>query len=1165
MSNPCTNSDHHHTHECCTEQISDDERARKMERAIEILCEAGADRERLRLLPKDGHDNKELAHFRLGEGALDADEVRHFEYTADEAVQAVSCGHPGFAVYYGMERYGTDGVLAIDVDERETFPYDETPDTATFVSGSGTGDHLLYENDGSVRNAVGKDGVEGEVRADRLYTVLPGSTHPSGGVYDIAEPREVTVLSEDGLPQPLKPSRSKVDGPGGEKIEIPRDPPEELEDAEFKNEIGWSLEQVRDKSEKLDRLLSSLKPGGYGGDRSKADAAAANYLWFYGFDRQQIGHILRKYRNYADMERDDYLYDHTIPFATGGERITEHYDEDGNYDPDPMATLPLARLDALSHEERRRYARKRGISWPGVDTVRERLRDEVLDAVDNGEMAVKSSPTGSGKTHTVATEPWISHRDLTDEQPVVHAHRTHEARDQARSMSDDAGVDAYTLKGRKELCPVAAGEHDPDNGDGNEAFTINGEPISEWIDHRCDRQGIPFSVVHGWAERETDVELPCERGDGQCPAKNQFEGIPRDDSGDPNYDVIHCTHQFLLVPSLRMHTHVFVDEKPAFGIDLMPDEVRASVNAYLQYIDAPTSDYSQLVQASRTGKDPEAPQSGTVQGVTVAEHNDGFRERMTEALNGENTLADCPECKGTGKRTEDGVKNQSVTAYPNHAGAKASNACPECDGDGAVMEKRGQPPLSWYRENPDAHALAPAFARAIWNAEETAGGRKHARVPYHPPRFDQDAHDSAAWNRVHVDVVLNDQWEVVQAESLPDFSLTGSVVGLDAHPQPEDPFWQANVHPDMGTDYTLDTEERTLYRRYERGLFTVQVGDGVQPVTSGEWLDDGQGKKFEAVVNQLRDHFGEDFDSAITSKSAQPFIRKAMEDAGVVDPEMMWYGNEESRNDFAGKNVGLVAGSIDPGDNMVVNLCARLGLDVEPCYKECPVCEGNGLVENDGGDEDLCETCTGEGEVRERGRTFDGEDADIADSVLKGVREHHVAQSAGRWARDAEDNEDSAMVFVITEAAPVGFIDAKAPGVTWTTNSEQRERLEYVRDSPRGATAKEVAEEFGCSKQAAWRTLSKAEEEGLLERTPGSGPYGADVYSPAEAFQPAGAVDLGPEDAETVAGGVLNTYTYTVTVDALPNCAFNIPEEQRSGWQHQTTFEMMEQSLPPTG
>lgn len=849
-----------------------------------------------------------------------------------------------------------------------------------------------------------------------------------------------------------------------------------------------------------------------------------------------------------------------------GAHIPEY--EGGEDRPDPMSILPLARLDALSHTERRRYAKKRGIDWPDVETVRTRLEQSIIDAVENDDYTVKSAPTAAGKTHTVATEPWKAMQDVTDNQPVVHTHRTHEARDQARAMSDEEGVEAKTLKGRTELCPVARGDHDPDNTLGNPGITVEGEPISDWIDHKCDRQGLPFSHVHRWAEDALGAELPCQRGGEQCAALGQFEDIPRDSSGDPTYDVIHCTQQFLHVPSLRMHTHVFIDEKPSFGIDIEPQRVHEAVNAYLEYVDAPVDSYSELVTAARTGKDPDAPESGTIGGLTVREHNDSFRKELEESLNGEDERVECPECGGEGEIHDGRGDMADLTAYPEHGGAKASTTCPECNGYETVVENRGGPPLEWYRDNPDAHSMAPAFARAVWQAEESAGDRKFAQVSYRPPRWGNDDHDEQGWNRVYVDVVLNDQWEVVEAEAVPDFSLANTVVGLDAHPQPEDPLWRANAHPEMETCYTLDTTERTLYRRYERGLYTVQLGEGVQPVASGEWLSEGQGDKFAVIIEHLTRHY-EDFDAAITSLSAKQFVRETMEGAGVEEPDLMHYGEEESRNDFAGKEVGLVAGSIDPGDNMIVNLCARLGLDVDPAHVECPVCDGRGNTHEDG-ESEWCQTCSGSGEVRERGRTFVGEDADHADAVLRGVREHHVAQSAGRWARDADDPDDHAIVFIITEAAPDGFIDAQAPGATWVTNDEQRERLEYVRDNAEGVTCKEVAEACDCAKETARRTLQKAASEGIIERTPGVGPYGADVYAPDGCITPDGTADFGSTASgvrvpKNGTDDVWDNYTWSVAIDALPNCAFNPPDGEDRTWEHQSTVGWYERAAAPPG
>lgn len=1144
-----------HKCQCNTSRV---ERATELRIHSKRVAEAlGVDHTELRLMPTvDGGKMPAINHMGgdddndLIESPLESQIADEMLVTPGEAAERLISGeNEGFAMYFGKPAHGTEGVLAVDRDDPDTFPDDEMPETGlVVVSGSGTDPgHYYYTSDTMERGSA--DAVLGEVRVQNQYCLVPGSLHPSGGIYHLSSGGRPADIGWDDIPEPLQPTAT---GERRDMDDVRLEPKDSGTSARYENEMGMSLEEVREHTDKLDRLLTRLNPGGYQ-SRSEADFATASILHFWRFSTQDITNTLQQYRRYEKTERPGYVK-HTVSKAATGEQIDLDADEPEEYE--PMPSMPLARLDRLSHEERVRYAKRRGIDWPDIDSVRERLYDTITAAVEDGDTVVISSPTGSGKTHAVATRPWLAEPELTGEQPVIHSHGTREARDEAADMSDEYDVDSFTLKGRKELCECAAGHHDPGNIHGDYDITIDGEPLSEWIDHRCDRQGIPFSVVHGWMASELEGKPPCERGNTECPAKGQFNDVPRTDEGTVKYDVVHCTHQFLTVPSMRMHTNVFIDEKPSFGIDITPEAVRESINAYLSYVDAPVSNYRELVRASETGRPPGVTPSESVGGLVHREVKESFAEEMEEVLSGTNAYVECDECKGTGLLDEDGIDSADITAYPEETDKAGVNECPACHGRDEVLERRGRPPLSWFKDNPDAHAMAPAFARAVWEAEESAARTKAARVPYEPPRFDSEARDTEGWNRVYVDVVLDSEWRVRAVESCPDFTLSDAVVGLDAHPQPSDPVWLANVDPDMTTDHILSTEERTLYRRYERGLYTVQVGEGVQPVTTGEWLDGTQGQKFRAVVQQLRDEYGEDFDSAITSMEARRHIVRAMEGAGVEEPETMYYGNEESRNDFAGKEVGLVAGSIDPGDDRVVNLCARLGLDVDIPHNECPDCEGTGNVHPEDGEPDMCETCHGEGEVRERGRTFEGEDADAAQSVLRGVRENHVAQSAGRWARNAEDPDDTATVFIITEATPAGFIDAKVPGVTWTTNEGQRERLRYVRDSPEGATASEVAETTGCSKRTALRTLKRADEEGLLEKTPGAGPYGADVFSPDDDFTPEGAVDVGAGEPRQDAYEVTNTYT--VAVDAALHCATDQLDRERDDWLHQSTFEWFE-------
>jgi hypothetical protein len=139
-------------------------------------------------------------------------------------------------------------------------------------------------------------------------------------------------------------------------------------------------------------------------------------------------------------------------------------------------------------------------------------------------------------------------------------HATTDARDEAAVETRDSGGQGAVLKCRKERCPLARGDHDPvenpeaENAPG-QVVTIDGEPAQEWFDRQCDNKWLPFSTAHALARDHNDQALdtlPCCDGDASdCPAVTQWDGLPRDNNGEPAVDVIHATHQFAFVPSLR--------------------------------------------------------------------------------------------------------------------------------------------------------------------------------------------------------------------------------------------------------------------------------------------------------------------------------------------------------------------------------------------------------------------------------------------------------------------------------------------------------------------------------------------------------------------------------------------------------------------------------------
>jgi hypothetical protein len=692
-------------------------------------------------------------------------------------------------------------------------------------------------------------------------------------------------------------------------------------------------------------------------------------------------------------------------------------------DSKPIAAISNSALDLLDEDERRRAARRRGSDVPTTDEARRRLEERIVEAVTQDEEVVLDAPTALGKSHTVATKPWRG----VDDQPVVHLHATRDARDEAMEASREANVKAKKLKGRREACPVARGDYDPrDEKIEYEPITVDGTPASEWFDAVCEGRGIPFSTAHSWLKDRLEEEgrkMPCCADNGECPAVKQWEDVPRTDSGEPAYDVIHATHAMAHVPSLTLRTNVFFDEQPDFTVDLSQDRIRRAVTAYLKEVEAPVRSFEHLVRVSQEGF------SGNEHAADGRTSPSDQREDFLEALEQE-------------------------------------------------------PSRDWYIQNDDAHVLAPALAKAIYYVEKRGNGRRAATVSHEPPTLYAQARDEEDWNRQWLTVVLDEDNTVRSLRNTPSLGLAESVVGLDAHPSM--PLWH-RVYPSLEKDEVLEPEERRLWRRYERGLQVVQAGDATRPLSGDkarEWFGED---RVRALVEHLDDVHDGALRTGITSMAVEDLLRDVLDETVDDDIETMHYGEEKSRNDFADETVGFVNGCIDPGDGFVLDLLAELDLDAEPAVKE---------------------TENGE-QYRAPGREFVGPDAETAQEILASVRENHVAQAAGRYARDP-DTDDGAVVYVRTDAMPPGFADEQVPGVAWAFGEKQAEIVEYLRDNP-GSTAREISEATGASKRHVQKTLKRLVDEDLVTVREAAAKHGASVFSDCDA-NPDGVVDISGEE-----------------------------------------------------
>lgn len=728
----------------------------------------------------------------------------------------------------------------------------------------------------------------------------------------------------------------------------------------------------------------------------------------------------------------------------GRERLT---------DPEQTSVIPFAQLDALSPDERRRAARKRGLNWPGTDEARKRLRLTVTDAMSAKADTVIEAPTSLGKSHTIDAMEW-STRGCTGDKPVVKLDQTRDARDESIDRSREADVVHQNLYSSAELCPARMGELDGD-------VTMDGVDPSIWFTTQCEEKGIPFGFAHSIFEQHNDQGHPHPCGD-TCPYDAQMEALADGDLAP----LIHATHNFARVPRLRCGTIPVFDEQPDFDTELTTDRVRRAMNAYLSEIEAPVRTWEEFIALVGSGWQNPKTTPGEM------ERRDSIEE-LRDALE--------------------------------------------------------QPKAEWFLNNPDAHTLVHPIAVALAGGTRRDSGEYFGKTKYCGPWSDPDGDGPTPYN--WLSIVLNENNEIEILRDVPDFTYARCVIGLDGHPDVNE--WQSNTVPWIESGRVLSIEEQQLWRRYERGLRVVEVGNARRPLSSEYAVENYLAyDKLVETLEAIREEHGGAFKTAITTRRAKPILLKAMREAGIPDPTVMTFGNTKSNNDFAGEEVGFVYGCHDPGDDHVMNRLAELDKDARPVMIECPRCAGAG-----------CDHCDGAGEVREHGRTFEGPDADTANELLAAIQHNQVAQAAGRYARDPENPSDNATVYVNTTATPTGFADVHVEGVITTFGEKQQAIAAELRSSTNRLTAKEIADATDASKQHVNTTLKEWHERGFVDANEGAGKFGATEYA-ENAIPRHGITDIEIDNCD-----VLGHYTWELSIlaPALDATAPDAGDEAHAG------------------
>ncbi len=669
----------------------------------------------------------------------------------------------------------------------------------------------------------------------------------------------------------------------------------------------------------------------------------------------------------------------------------------------------------ISLGEQRERARERGLNWLTTEEVRDRAQRRIHHHLKGGMNAVIRAPTAAGKTHTVATEEWTNHPEVTGGAPIVHLSKTTDARDEAYQMSVSSGLTAKILKS-SDTCPVASGRHDSGNGYGNEVLddlVAGSVTISEWIQTQTERKKIPFGRVHNElnsrCQKQYGKQLPCCRGEQSCQNRSQWDDThvdPDTETDDTSqYDIIHATHAFAHVTKLIEDANVVFDERPEFTVDASQARLQDAIESFLQEVGASPSTWEEF--------------------ITIA-------------------IGESPS-------VQFGLR-------------KAIDTDPGDD---------------WYLDDSDAHVYAPAIARALVDADGKGNGRFVGREqfqPFYREETKSETHRATA----ELKVVITDDYTIRSIHAIPPLRDARCIIGLDARPTIER--WRLNTIQSLDSSTLLSDEERRQWRVFERGLLVVQIGNADRAVTRQDALHQS---KAEALVNELTEAIPA-VQTAITSKAAKDDITQLLPlPSSELSTQTLHYGEEKSRNDFAGEQAGLLIGCIDPGDDPILDWLALLNKDASPerSNEDCDDCDGDG-----------CSHCTESGKERARGRGFEGVDADTATALLESVREMHVAQSIGRYARTANPDEFT-VVFAWTDAIPDDLVDITIPDVRCLTDT-QHAIVEYIENQDRAVTTREIASELSQDivKETARQLLEQLEEFGHVTVQEGAGKHGAHLY-----------------------------------------------------------------------
>jgi len=375
-----------------------------------------------------------------------------------------------------------------------------------------------------------------------------------------------------------------------------------------------------------------------------------------------------------------------------------------------------------------------------------------------------------------------------------------------------------------------------------------------------------------------------------------------------------------------------------------------------------------------------------------------------------------------------------------------------------LQDSLTEPEPDWFTTDPHAHALAPGIVEAIVTAEERNHERWVGTTDYTYPTLNPNYEGPEQKGTIHI--VFDRQHNVRRLQAVPDFSEARCVIGLDAYPITSK--WKGNTLPSIEMKQIVSDDERHKWRRNQRNLTIVQVGDNKNSWTRQNYNH----SKVRVLCNAVRRKYGDEFTTGITSRRYEDDFRKQLAEAGIENPDTIHFGNEKSVEDFDSEQVGVVAGCISPSDEDIKDWIALLDKDATPKRE---VKDGH------------------------QGQEWVGKDADVAEEILADVRENGVLQACGRYARSPQQPDDGATVLVLTNVLPDGYVDKKVDDVD-VFGSKEKQILDYVASND-GVTVRTITDNTDISKKHINDTLNKCRGYSWMQVDEGAGYYNADVFN----------------------------------------------------------------------